>query len=305
MDQAAWNTLRGHIMGVSIELWTASTHLGYHFDPILILVSLSYLAYSSPNSLLVVQSVALALGALPASWLARRRLGSNWAAIAFALAYLLYPGLEAANVYDFHGFTLSAPLILLCFYLIETERLGWFAVAAVLTNATKENTPLTTAMLGLYLIVARRHVRAGAATFLVSVAWFLAAVYVAIPTFNAEGQSWLWHRFGGMGGTPLQIVGFLLENPRRLIEPAPGLSNLSYLAKLLFPLGFLSPLDPLSFLVAAPGLATNLLTVYEPMHLLETYHYTASLVPVVVVSAIYGAERAAGLVVWMVGRVGK
>lgn len=303
MDQAAWNTLRGHIMGVSIELWTASTHLGYHFDPILILVSPAYLVYSSPNSLLVVQSVALALGALPASWLARRRLGSNWAAIALALAYLLYPGLEAANVYDFHGFALSAPLILVCFYLIETERLGWFAVAAVLTNATKENTPLTTAMLGLYLVVARRRVGAGAATFLVSVGWFLAATYVAIPSFNAEGQSWLWHRFGGMGGTPLQIVGFLLENPRRLIEPAPGLSNLSYLAKLLFPLGFLSPLDPLSFLVAAPGLATNLLTVYEPMHLLETYHYTASLVPVVVVSAIYGAERAIRLASWLLGRV--
>lgn len=292
MDQAAWNTLRGHVMGVSIELELANTHLGYHFDPILIPISLAYLIYSSPNSLLVVQSFALALGAFPASWLARRRLGSNWAATVFALAYLLYPGLEAANVYDFHAFTLSAPLILFCFYFVETDRLRAFAVAAVLAMATKENVPLTTAMLGLYLAVARRRIVPGAITFVASVLWFLAASYVFIPALNAGGQSWLWNRYGGMGGTPLEMVGFLLANPLRLVEPAPGLSNLNYLAKLLFPVGYLSLLDPLSFAVAAPGLATNLLTVYEPMHLLETYHYTSSLVPVVVVSAIYGAERA-------------
>jgi len=55
--------------------------------------------------------------------------------------------------------------------------------------------------------------------------------------------------------------------------------------------------------VAGPGLAANLLTVYEPTHLLETYHYASYLVPVVVVSAIYGAERAASLGAWLAIRV--
>ena len=39
MDQAAWNTLRGNIMGVTIETEKTTTHLGYHFDPIMIPVS--------------------------------------------------------------------------------------------------------------------------------------------------------------------------------------------------------------------------------------------------------------------------
>ena len=303
MDQAAWNTLRGHIMGVSIELEIANTHLGYHFDPILILVSLSYLIYSNANSLLVVQSVALALGALPASWLARRRLGSNWAAVAFAAAYLLYPGLQAANVYDMHAFALAAPLVLFCFWYIETGNMPAFAVAAVLTMATKENTPLTVAMLGLYLVYPKRRYRAGIVTFVAGVVWFLVACYAIIPALNSEGQGWLWNRFGGMGGSPFQIIGFLLTNPERLVEPAPGLSNLSYVIKLLFPLGFLSLLSPLSFAVAAPGLATNLLTTYEPMHMIETYHYVSSLVPVVVVAAIYGTERATIVAGWVGRRV--
>lgn len=304
MDQAAWNTIRGHIMGVSIEPWTATTHLGYHFDPILIPISLTYLVYSNPNSLLIVQSVGLALGALPASWIARRRLGNNWAAVVFAAAYLLYPGLQAANVYDFHDFSLAAPLTLFCFYLIETRRYRLFALAVVLTMATKENVPLTTAMLGLYILVANRDLRPGLATFFGSIAWFLVGTYVVIPSFNSEGQGWLWNRYGGMGGTPLQIFGFLLENPYRLIEPAPGLSNLSYVAKLLFPLGFLSLLGPLELAVIGPGLATNILTVYEPMHMLETYHYSSALVPIVVVAAIHGAERALRWGEWVGNRLG-
>ena len=41
--------------------------------------------------LLVAQAVAVALGALPVFWLARKHLGSERAALGFALAYLLYP----------------------------------------------------------------------------------------------------------------------------------------------------------------------------------------------------------------------
>ena len=304
MDQAAWNTIRGDIMGVTIEPWQALTHLGYHFDPILIPISLTYLIYPSPHSLLIVQSVALALGALPASWLARRRLGNNWAAIVFAAAYLLYPGLQAANVYDFHAFTLSAPLILFCFWFVETRRYWWLALSLVLTMATKENVPLTTAMLGVYMAGVRRTWLAGAITVVASIAWFLFATYVAIPYFNVEGQGWLWNRYGGMGGTPFQIVGFLLENPRRLLFPAPELNNLTYVVRLLLPLALLSLLDPFSLAVGLPALATNVLTVYEPMHMLETYHYTSTLVGVIVASAIFGTERAGRWTGWVARRVG-
>ena len=187
-------------------------------------------------------------------------------------------------------------------FRLVLPRVGTLAMA--LTMATKENVPLTTAMLGVYMAVVRRMWVPGAVAAIASTVWFLVGTYVVIPAFNVEGQGWLWNRYGGMGGTPLQIVGFLLENPRRFLEPAPGLSNLSYLAKLLFPLGFLSVLDPLALAVGLPALATNLLTVYEPMHMLETYHYTSTLVAVVVVSAIGGARRLSIWARWVAARLG-
>lgn len=295
MDQALWNTLRGNPLGVTIEPHIGQSELAYHFEPILFLIAPLYWLWPNPNLLLVLQSVALALGALPASWLAYERLRSHLAAAAFAVVYLLFPGLQAANVFDFHPFTLTAPLLLFAFYFLERGQHRRFAVVAVLALATKENVPLTVAMLGLYQAVIKREWRAGLATIGGAAVWFLVASYIIIPAYNQEGQGWLWNRYGGMGGSPLQIVWFLLTHPERLIQPAPGLDNLLYLGQLLFPVAFLSLLHPATFVLAAPGLATNLLTTYEAMHLLETYHYTASLVPIVVISATYGSGALAGL----------
>ena len=47
--------------------------------------------WPSPDLLLTVQAIAVALGALPVFWLARKHLGSERAALGFALVYLLYP----------------------------------------------------------------------------------------------------------------------------------------------------------------------------------------------------------------------
>jgi uncharacterized membrane protein len=290
MDQALWSTLRGDLLGVSIEPELTTSELGYHFEPILFPIALLYLFNSSPTTLLVLQSCVLALGALPASWLAFERLKSNFAAVAFAVAYLLFPGLQAANMFDFHPFALSATLLLFAFYFMERRQYGAFALFAALAMGTKENVPLTIAMFGLYLLVMKRELKPGLLTIAGAGAWFWLASYVIIPAYSSEGQGWLWNRYGGMGGSPWEIIGFLLAHPERLIEPSPGLSNVHYMAQLLFPVAFLSLLHPATFLLAAPGLATNLLTVYEAMHFLETYHYTSSLVPIVIISAIYGSS---------------
>mgnify|MGYP005846003815 CR=1 FL=1 len=287
-DQAIWSTLHGNLLGISIESQAVTSDLGYHFEPILFLIAPLYWLYDNANTLLIVQSVVVALGALPASWLAYQRLRSNFAAVVFALAYLLFPAVQSSTLFDFHAFTLSAALLLFAFYYLEQRRYRPFALAAVLAMSTRENVPLTVAMMGLYIIAVKRDWRPGLLTVAASTAWFAFGTYFVIPANNAQGQSWLWNRYAGLGSSPLQLVSLLIAQPERLLEPAPGLSNPLYLARLLLPVAYLSLLHPPSFLIAAPGLAANLLTQYEAMHLIETYHYAASLVPVVVISAIYG-----------------
>lgn len=294
-DQALWNTLHGSLLGLTLEPNAVWSDLGYHCELILLPIAPLYWFFSSPNVILVLQSVVLALGALPASWLAYERLRSNVAAVVFALAYLLFPGLEAANVFDFHAFTLAAPFLLFAFYYLDRRRYLAFAVAAALAMSTRENVPLTVGLMGLYIVVLQRRWRPGLLTLAVSTLWFVVGTYVVVPAFNNQGQGWLWHRYVGQEGSPQQMLSYLVAHPEALLSPAPGLSNPDYVVQLLLPLGFLSLLHPASLLLLAPGLATNLLTIYEPMHLLETYHYSAALVPLVVVSATCGAGVVAGL----------
>ncbi|MBX6772019.1 MAG: DUF2079 domain-containing protein [Chloroflexi bacterium] len=298
-DQMMWSTLHGRFFGVTLERRLTTTYLGYHVEPISLIGPLLYLVYPSPISLIVFKNVVIALGALPAFWLARRRLASPWAGLVFALVYLLFPGLEAAQLYDFHAYTLTAPLLLAAFCCLEARRYGWLGACLVLAAATKENAPLDAVPLGLYLIAARRRILLGAGLAVGGLAWFAVASYVIVPHFNAEGQAWLWTRYGGMGGSPLGAVRYLLANPRMLVAPVPDDPNWHYLFLLLAPVAWLPLLSPTALFLMLPALAVNVLTTYEPMHLIETYHYSAHLVPYVVL----GAVNAIGTLAALAGRL--
>src|SRR6266567_1377706 len=105
MDQAIWNTLHGNMLHQSICNIVSDTNcyslqgitrFAIHFEPILIPISLLYYIFSTPNTLLVLQTLVVASGAFPAFWLARLRLRNEWAAVAIALLYLLYPAQQNA-----------------------------------------------------------------------------------------------------------------------------------------------------------------------------------------------------------------
>jgi uncharacterized membrane protein len=287
-DQSFWSTWHGSFLGNTLERRLAMTYLGYHIEPISVVASALYLVYNSPISLIVLKSVLIALGAIPAYWLARHRLGSAYAGVTFAAAYLLFPGLEAAGLYDWHAYTLTAPFLLAACCFLETQRYGWFLVFLALAGSTKENSLLVAVPLGIYLILTRRELKLGAGIAVAGLAWFGVTSYVIIPHFNNEGQSYLWNRYGGMTGSPLGAVSYFLNNPNLIWAPVPEDPNWHYVLRLVAPVAGLTLLSPTAFFFMSPTLAVNLLTPYGPMHLIETYHYSAPLVPFVVVGAIYG-----------------
>ena len=127
IDQPLWNTVRGP--GGFMEL-TWGDHqqprLAEHFEPILIPLALLFFLWDDVRILLIAQSLALALGALPVFWIAKYQLTisntqrvlreqlptfgnyqpsviTTWAALVFAVVYLLFPQLQAANIADFHA----------------------------------------------------------------------------------------------------------------------------------------------------------------------------------------------------------
>ena len=76
MTQAVWATAHGHFLEVTNLAGQQTSRLGSHFDPILAALAPLWLAWPSPDMLVTVQAIAVALGALPVFWLARKHLGS-------------------------------------------------------------------------------------------------------------------------------------------------------------------------------------------------------------------------------------
>ncbi|HET8578718.1 MAG TPA: DUF2079 domain-containing protein, partial [Methylomirabilota bacterium] len=157
--QLTWSLAQGRGPYVSLPEMHA---WGDHLSPIMYLFVPAFWVAPGAVTLLVAQSVILALGALPVFAIARHRLGDERPAAAFALLYLINPTLHGINVRDFHAAALAIPLLLAAMYLAEAGR-PWLAAAAVaLTLTTREDAAVPVAGLGLWLAAGGRWVAGGA-----------------------------------------------------------------------------------------------------------------------------------------------
>ncbi|MDW8098673.1 MAG: DUF2079 domain-containing protein [Anaerolineae bacterium] len=293
VDQAVWNTAHGRPLAFTnwegrAKTFKAGTRLAMHVEPIYFLIAPLYWIWSDPRALLILQTVILALGALPAYWLARNRLGDGLPAVVFPTAYLLFPALEAANLFDFHAVTLAASLLLFAAYGLLCGRTRWFLAFGLLAAATKEEIPLLVAMMGLYAAAIQRRPRLGIPVALAGITWFLIAVFVIVPAFNTSGRSPYLNYYGSV----IQLFGDSAGQDNTVISIALGKllteGNLRYMVRLLAPVGWLSLFSPATLVMLLPSLLINLISDNAQMHYLERYHYAAPLVPFVIVSGIMG-----------------
>jgi len=290
LTQAVWSTAHGRFLQVTDLQGEQISRLGAHFDPLVAVFAPLWWLWPSPELLLVVQAVCVALGALPVFWLARKHLGKEWAGLAFALVYLLYPPTQWLVVDDFHPVALATPLLLFAIWYLDEERLVAFAVFAGLACLTKEQIGLVVAVLGLWYAFGHRRRRAGLAIFAVGVAVALVATAVIVPHFAPGGGSPFEGRYDAVGGSPGGIARTAIEHPLRLVDASTEHRDIVYLWNLLVPLLGLPLLSPLLAASALPELGLNLLSSTETQTSIH-FHYTAGAIPGLVAGAVLGAAR--------------
>ena len=268
MTQAVWSTAHGHVLSVTDVHGEQVSRLGSHFDPILAALAPLWWLWPSPELLLVVQAVAVALGAVPVFWLARAHLDSDGPAAAMAIAYLLYPPVQWLTVSDFHPVALACPLLLLGWWFLDRRRLLPFAVCAAAAIATKEHVGLAVAGMGAWYAL-RYRLRTGSAIAAAAGLAAVLAALVVVPHYAAAGTSAFESRYD---------------------DPALDGRDLSYLAALLLPLGLLPLAAPLALVAALPELALNLLSSTVTQTSVKT-HYAATMIPALLAATVYGVER--------------
>ena len=292
MVQAVWSTAHGHPLAVTGLRGDEISRLAAHFDPILVAFTPLWLVWPSPDSLLVAQAIAVALGALPVFWLARKHLRSERAGLGFALAYLLYPPTQWLTLNEFHPVALACPLLLFALWYLDQGRVLPFAVFALLAATTKEEIGLVVAALGLWYALAHGRRYQGAAILAGGIGIALIAIELVIPHFNRAGSSSFFSRYSEVGGSPGGILRTAVTDPWRVVTTAATGRGLGYLARLVLPLGLLALAAPLLLLAALPELALNLLSA-APTQTSIRFHYTAGLIPMLVAATVVGAGRLA------------
>ena len=290
MVQAVWSTAHGHPLQITGLRGDQISRLGAHFDPILAAFAPLWLVWPSADMLLVAQTAAIALGALPVFWLARKHLGSERAGLGFALAYLIYPPTQWLTLNEFHPVALACPLLLFAIWFLDEGRLLPFAACALVAATTKEEIALVVAGLGIWYALAHGRRLTGAAVAVAGVAIALLAIEVVIPHFNRAGTSSFFTRYSQVGSSPGGIVHTALTDPWKIVTTAFTGRGLGYVGRLVLPLGLLVVLAPLVLIAAVPELAVNLLSAATTQTSIR-FHYTAGLIPVLFAAAVFGAKR--------------
>jgi uncharacterized membrane protein len=318
-DQAVWNTLQGRPFRFSTYVDAAfrldipiqdfrepDILLGYHVEPILAPISLLYLLHDGPETLLWLQTIALGLGAIPVYLLAHLKYGMRhtpggtrvlsyaprWIPVAFVLIYLLTPSLEAANLSDFHAVALSPAFLLAAFYCSETDRPWGFVAFAFLAAMTKEEVGLLVSMMGLWMAVVRRRWALGLGVAAAGAGWSLVCLTVIMPHFSGLDSSAFLVRYGHFGDSPLGILRTATRQPELVVAWLRRPDVLRYLRDLWLSSGGLAILHPSSLLMALPSVGINALSGYPWMRS-GGGHYSVTIVPFLVIAAIYGVDWAA------------
>ena len=290
MVQAVWSTAHGHPLRMTDLHGDQISRLAAHVDPILVLFAALWWLWPSPQLLLVAQALVVALGAVPVFLLARKHLRSARAGLGFALAYLLYPATGWLTLNEFHPVALATTFLLVAFWYLDEDRLLPFALFAIAAAACKEEIALVVAGFGIWYALARRRWIAGVVIAAAGGIWAAIAIAVVIPHYNAGAESDFYGRYSEVGGSAGGILKTAVTHPLRIAEAAFSSRDLQYLLQLVMPLAGLCLLAPLVLVAALPELAINLLSATTTQTSIH-FHYTAGLIPPLVIAAVFGAKR--------------
>ncbi len=259
---------------------------GDHSSLVLFLLVPLYWLVPGTATLLVVQNIVVAAGAIPFFLLARRLLADERSAFLVSLMWLVNPAVVGATLENFHPDTFHGLFVPLALWAVLERRWRLFAVAVLLVLSVKEDAFLVVVPLGIWIAV-RVDRRKGLATVLAGLIAAIVAMYLimrpltGVPTRNG------WRvPFGGVGGflqetvtAPWNVVAHFLDGDRLL-----------YLFQMAAPFAGLFLLSAGLASVSFAVLFVNVLSTYWYQYNI-VYHYSIVAVPALLAASVHAVSK--------------
>jgi uncharacterized membrane protein len=290
-DQVLWNTIHGRFMESTMSLARCEPHsfFGDHFSPALLLILPLYVVFPRPETLIVVQTVALALGVWPIYLLARRFLPTSELRLVWVAAYLLSAPLSFIALYDFHEITLAVLPLGFAMYFLAARRTVPMILCLIAALLAKEEVALIGVGFGVALAFQGRW-RASAVVTVGSIVAFVVTLKVIIPAFAAGAPYQYLGRYASLGRDELEIARTLVLDPLRvlgvLVKGEIG-SKIVFVLSLFGPGLGLALRSKWALIPSIPPLGYLMLSDYGGEHTLHN-QYGAPLIPLALGASILG-----------------
>ncbi len=282
-DQGIWLMSRGHSPFVTLM---GRNLFGDHSSFILVLLIPLYWVFSSTALLFVVQSIVVAIGALPVYWFSRQRLRSEPLAAAMAGVYLLHPSISWTNLENFHPDAALGTLVAFAIWAAYAGKWRWYWVAVVLALSVKEDVAFVLAPLGLWVAL-KADKKRGLIISLASLFTMALMFLVVMRSFTGVAFRNSWRiPFGGIGG----LLKTALTQPTKLISYLWSEDRPTYVWQMLAPVGFVFLYEPSLALVGFVMLASNVVSTFWYQHQIQ-YHYSIIIVPCIVMGTVWALGK--------------
>ena len=282
-DQGVW--LLSHFKNPFVTIMGLNLFVD-HASYILFFMVPVYWAWPAPEALLVAQTLALALAAIPVFLLAEKVLRHSWLALLPAAAFLLMPAVGWLNLENFHPDCFEVPLLLFALWFMANRRWTPFLVMVFLLLTVKEDVPVLVIPLGIYVAWAMNR-RVGLAVIGMAIVW--AGITNGIDLIlGGAGAGTLdaWRiPFGGLGG----LLHATFTRPWDVAAGMLTAGKVRYLVQIFLPVLFL-PLLTRRVLIVLPVLLMNLLSLFSYQTNVQ-YHYTSLTLAMFAGLAVLTLER--------------
>jgi len=224
-----------------------------------------YAVFPRPETLLIIQSIFIGLGAIPLYLFCRDRL-PQWWAVALSLSYLCYYPLHSANFYEMKEPPVAAVIILFCIWAVDNRKYWFGAFCFLWAMIMREDMPIPLAVAGGVFLLSGRRPIPGLVMTAVATTWF---VFIRFRLMNDAGAWWFPNMYKDLWAAPERgfqgVVKTLVSNPSFTLKHIFVEKKFWYLMHLLVPLLFLPARRWYTWAAFVPGaILTLLVTDYAP-----------------------------------------
>ncbi|MBI3741913.1 MAG: DUF2079 domain-containing protein [Chloroflexi bacterium] len=262
----------------------------YRFNPLLIALIPVYSVWANPKAILIVQSLGLAISALPLYWIGRKQIGPMLALIV-AIAFWVSPSVLVINQAVFYEIKLAVPLLSFALFFLLRRRYVPFFISLGLALMLKQEIAFIAAGFALFIFFVQRQRLLGGFIFLAGIGLALLIILVLYPA-SAKGAIYpqFEQRYAYLGTTFDQVIKTLITRPDIALAHILVPTKIEFSIDLLTPLAFLPLIGWQVFAISLPAWAYTLLSDL-PQQTDPTFYYQAPLLPFLFFGTIYGIRR--------------